>query len=293
MHKNEFNINIDLVQRLVTEQFPEFSKLPLTKVDSTGTVNAIYKLGEKLAIRLPRVAKWAGDITKEWQWLPWLAPHLSLEIPEPIALGRPSESYPVSWAIYKWINGHTYTDELVTDECQAAYKLAEFVTDLHAIDVPSEAPQGGRLPLAELDKITIQAIREARDLIDEASAVAAWKQSCEASVWDGRPVWIHTDLLRTNLLVESGCPRAVIDFGSSGVGDPAFDLTPAWTVFNLPGRDAFRGCILADEDTWQRARAYALHQAALTIPYYRHTNPQFVSLALRTVKEILSDMQFR
>ncbi len=109
-------------------------------------------------------------------------------------------------------------------------------------------------------------------------------------MWDGTPVWIHTDLLRPNLLVHGGRLRAVIDFGGVGIGDPAADVIPAWSVFSQTGREAFRGALSLDEGTWNRARGFALHQAAMIIPYYPETNPGFVALAKRTVEESLADI---
>jgi aminoglycoside phosphotransferase (APT) family kinase protein len=288
MHDNELDVNLSFVRDLINEQFPGFSMLPITPVHSVGTVNHVYRLGKELYIRLPRVKEWA-DIEKEWRWIPYLAPHLTLKIPEPVALGQPKASYPVNWAVYKWIEGNNYSDELIHDEREVAKDLADFVNELHSIDVPADAPRAGRLPLFELNKRTLECIDEADDLLDRDRVLAAWEDSCKASVWNGHAAWIHADLLRTNLLVHSGSLTAVIDFGGVGIGDPAFDLIPAWSIFNSKGRKVFQNSIHTDKDTWLRARGYALHQAVLIIPYYRVTNPQFVTLAKRTLDEILAD----
>jgi aminoglycoside phosphotransferase (APT) family kinase protein len=106
-------------------------------------------------------------------------------------------------------------------------------------------------------------------------------------------VWVHADLLRPNLLARDGRLHAVIDFGGVGVGDPAADLIAAWAVFGRAGRAVYRAALAADAGTWERARGYALHQAALIIPYYRATNPGFVALARRTVAAILADIRAR
>jgi aminoglycoside phosphotransferase (APT) family kinase protein len=119
---------------------------------------------------------------------------------------------------------------------------------------------------------------------------AAWTRSLQSPPWDGNPVWIHGDLLKSNLLVKSGRLSAVIDFGGVGIGDPAADMVPAWSVFHQAGRAAFRQAIGVDDGTWNRARGYALHQALLIIPYYSHKNPEFVAMAMRTVEEILTDL---
>jgi aminoglycoside phosphotransferase (APT) family kinase protein len=290
MHDGEVDIDAELVGRLVAAQFPHLTDLPIHELQSTGTVNAIYRLGNHLCVRLPRVQSWAQDLTKEWQWLPKLAPQLSLRIPEPVAKGQPGSSYPFSWAIYRWIDGQPYADELVDDEPQAATDLAQFVGELRRIEPVVGAPEGGRKPLRELDAVTRAAITSARGIIDSDAATAAWERALQAPVWDGTPVWIHTDLLRPNLLVRGGRLGSVIDFGGIGIGDPAADVIAAWSVFGRRGRGVFRGALEVDDGTWNRARGVALHQAALIIPYYAESNPGFVAPAKRTVEEILADL---
>jgi aminoglycoside phosphotransferase (APT) family kinase protein len=290
MHDGEVDIDAGLVGRLVAAQFPRLAGLPVSAVQPAGTVNAIYRLGDEFCARLPRVQSWVRDLDREWHWLPKLAPGLSLRVPEPVAMGRPASCYPFSWAIYRWIDGRPYADELVGDERQAAGDLAQFVTELRKIDPVAGAPRGGRRPLRELDAVTRAAIESARDVIDSNAATAAWERALEAPAWDGTRVWVHADLLRPNLLVDEGRICAVIDFGGAGTGDPAADVIAAWSVFGHAGREAFRSALDVDDGTWNRARGYALHQAAMIIPYYPDTNPGFVALAKRTVEEVLADV---
>jgi aminoglycoside phosphotransferase (APT) family kinase protein len=290
MHDGEVNIDAELVGRLVAGQFPQLAGLPIRAVQSTGTVNAIYRIGNHLCARLPRIERWAQDLDNEWLWLPKLAPQLSLRVPEPVGRGHPTSSYPFSWAIYGWIDGRPYADELVDDEPQAARDLAQFVVELRGMDDVAGASPAGRMPLCQLDAVTREAIESASAIIDSGVVTAAWDRALEAPAWTGTPVGIHTDLLRPNLLVHGGKLCAVIDFGGVGLGDPAADVIPAWSVFGPPGRAVFRHGLGVDEDTWNRARGYALHQAALIIPYYRETNPRFVETAMRTVQEVLLDL---
>ena len=289
MHAGEVPIDVALVERLISEQFPRWAGLPIWEVRSTGTVNAIHRIGERLCARLPRVEDWAQDLEKEWRWLPKLAPRLSLQIPEPVGRGHPMTSYPFPWAVYGWIDGKPYSDDLVDDEQQAARDLARFVAELRREDPAPGTPRGGRPPLREFDAVTREAIDSSRRVIDSDAATAAWERALGAPTWRGTPVWVHADLLRPNLLIREGRLRAVIDFGSVGVGDPAADVIAAWSVFGPEGRRTFRDALDVDDGTWNRARGYALHQAALIIPYYAETNPEFVSLAKRTVKEVLAD----
>jgi len=289
MHDGEIDIDVALVSALIDGQLPQLAHLPVRPVASTGTVNAIFRVGDELYARLPRVEEWAGDLDKESLWLPRLGgAGLSLQLPEPVAPGIPTSRYPLPWAIYRWIDGEPYTDAGVRDESEAAADLARFVTGLRRLD-PAGAPRAGRRPLRELDAATREAIRAASALIDGNGALAAWERSVDAPAWTGTPVWIHADLLRPNVLVSGGRLRAILDWGGAGIGDPAADVIAAWTLFGPVGRDTYRNTLSVDDVTWNRARGFALHQAAMIIPYYRDTNPAFVAQAVRTVGEIIAD----
>lgn len=287
MHDDELDLDVSFVQHLLADQFPELTALPIRRIRSTGTVNAIFRLGDELYARLPRVATWAAGLENEWQWIPKLAPGVSLQLPEPVGKGEPTTEYPHTWAIFRWIDGHPYSDHLVTDEVRAAQDLATFITELRRID-PAGAPPAGRRPLLELDADIREKIAASGELIDGPATLAVWEQSQAAPVWTGSPVWIHADLLPPNILVRDGRIRAVIDFGSVGIGDPAADLIAAWSVFGPAGRAAFREQLQVDDGTWLRARGFALVQVA-AIPYYRDSNPDFVTLAQRTVEQVLLD----
>jgi aminoglycoside phosphotransferase (APT) family kinase protein len=293
LHPDEVDIDVTLVERLVAAQCPEIGDVAIRPVRSTGTVNAIYRLGEHLYARLPRTAEWEESLETEWTWLPTLAPRLTLQIPEPVTKGSPAFGFPFSWAVYGWIDGEIYADELVDDEMQAARELARFVEELREVELSAEVPRAGREPLLELDEDTRQAIEAAGDVIDSRAATSAWERALDAPVWDGTPVWIHSDLLRPNLLVDEGRLRAVIDFGGAGSGDPATDVIAAWAVFGPTGRSAYREALAVDDATYDRARGIALHQAAMIIPYYKDTNPDFAALATRTVEEIIADLAVR
>lgn len=285
----ELLVTVGTASRLVAEQMPALRHLPIRAVPSVGTVNAVFRLGDDLCLRLPRVPAWAESLDRELRWLPELAPHLPLSVPEPVARGVPGAGYPLGWAVLRWIEGAPYADDLVGDETAAARSLASFVVALRALDA-SEAPVAGRRPLAELDDQTRTAIRSVPDLLDVRAATAAWRCALDAPAWSGAPSWIHGDLLRPNLLVREGRLTAVIDFGGVGGGDPATDVVPAWSVFGAAGRRAYREALAVDGATWERARGIALHQAVLLIPYYRDANPAFAALGIRTVRQVLADV---
>jgi aminoglycoside phosphotransferase (APT) family kinase protein len=211
-------------------------------------------------------------------------------VPEPVAVGEPTDEFPFTWAVLRWIEGSPYAVEDV-EEISAATAMAGFVHALRAVSPPAEAPHGGRRPLAELDADTRNALQRSGGHIDVPAALAAWKRALDAPVFDGLPrVWLHGDLLPPNVLVRDAHPVAVLDFGSAGVGDPAADTIAAWTMFGDRGRAAYREALGVDDGTWERARGYALTQAAMIIPYYERTNPAFTAMARRTVANVLADV---
>jgi len=293
LHDDEVDIDTDLVRRLVAEQFPHLNDLPVTEFSSTGTVNAIYLLGDELCVRLPRVQRWASGLERECKWLPLLAPSLTLQVPAPVVKGSPTSYYPFVWAIFRWIDGETYAPDRIDDERRAAADLAQFVAELRRKDLPpidDETPYGGRPSLAEQDAAVRAWIGQAGDLIDGPAVTAAWEDALSGPAWDGTYAWIHSDLVPPNLLVKDGRLRAVIDFGATGLGDPATDLNPAWSVFGQVGRTLFRDLVGADDDTWRRGRGIAIIQAAGLVPYYVVTNPAYSALGRRMFREILADI---
>jgi aminoglycoside phosphotransferase (APT) family kinase protein len=289
LHDDEFDIDDELVARLLADQQPALADLPISRVESVGTVNALFRIGDDQCARLPLGERWGESLRRELHWLPRLRDGVSLQIPEPVFEGEPTPWYPSPWAVFRWIEGDTYSDALVDDEREAARTLATFVLELRAVAIPPDAPHAGRDPLRTLDVETREAIGASSGVIDRDASLLAWERALQAPVWDGRPTWIHADLLRPNLLVHGGRLTAVIDFGGAGIGDPATDVIAAWAVFGSSGRAAYRASLEVDDGTWERARGIALHQAALIIPYYAESNPDFVALAKRTVEEILAD----
>ncbi len=293
MHIHEIDIDLPLVRRLLAEQFPQWAHLPLAPVQSAGTDNAIYRLGDDMSVRLPRIDWAVGQAAKEYEWLPRLAPHLPLAIPTPLAKGEPGQGYPWQWSIYRWLDGENLAGGQNVDLCAAARGLAEFIRALWQIDTaggPLAVEHGLHgAPLALRDKATRAAIQSLRGLIDADAATSAWEAALRAPNWERPPVWFHGDLLPGNILFKEGCISAVIDFGGLGVGDPACDLMIAWGMFTGESRQAFREALGVDAAVWARGRGNALSQALIFIPYYLETNPLGVAYARHVVGEVLAD----
>jgi aminoglycoside phosphotransferase (APT) family kinase protein len=294
MHDNEVHTDATLVRRLLATQFPQWAELPITPVPSAGTDNALYRLGDELAVRLPRIDWAIGAIEKECRWLPYLAPHLPLPVPVPLAMGAPGEDYPWNWSICRWIEGENATFDRIADPCQFATDLARFIVALEQID-PGDGPRSGSpgvsrgVPLAPRDASTRAAIAELDGMIDTDAATAAWDAGLAAPVWDGPPTWFHGDLQSGNLLVADGQLSAVIDFGTMGVGDPACDMLVAWTLFTSDARAAYRAALQVDDATWARGRGWALSFGVGALSYYKDTNPTLAGIGRHAIVEVLGD----
>jgi len=265
-------------------------------VQSTGTDNAIYRLGDAFAARLPRRATAAGQIAREAHWLPRLAPLLPLTIPAPLAAGEPDEGYPFAWAVYRWVEGEPATEGRITDMDAAADALAAFVAALQGVDA-SEAPRPDAAnafrgtPLAPRDGATRAAIAQLSGDIDTAAATAAWESALAAPAHDGPPAWLHGDISPFNLVVRDGVIAAVIDFGCMASGDPACDLQVAWNLLTPAARARFRQRLAVDDATWERGRGWALSVALIQLPYYRDTNPGLAANSRHTIAAVLADRQ--
>jgi aminoglycoside phosphotransferase (APT) family kinase protein len=267
MHAGEFQIEEALVRRLLAAQFPQWADLPLRRAEPSGTVNAVYRLGDELSVRLPRLEGPTAPGSKEFDWLPKLAPLLPVEVPVPVAQGCPTAEYPWFWEIHTWVEGETVPVAEI-DAIQAASDLAALIGAMQQID-PAGAPPGRGIPLAERD----QKVRYWLARFDGHPAVTAeWECALAMPPWDGPPVWHHGDLDVRNWLVRDGRIGGVIDWGAMGVGDPACDVMVAWKLHSPAARDAFRDALPTDDATWGRARGWVLSQAVAILAYYTPEN---------------------
>jgi aminoglycoside phosphotransferase (APT) family kinase protein len=289
MHEGQVDIDRELVRRLIAQQFPRWSDLPIERFESTGTVNAIYRLGSDMYVRLPLVKGWAWHLKHEAKWLPRLRPHVPFEIPEVLGRGVPADGYPFDWSVYRWIDGDTWSPDRIADERQAALDLAAFLEALRAIDTGDRRPSGmASITLHDMDGWIRESIEKARDLIDADRVTAAWEAALELPAFDGPYSWVHADIGPDNLLIKDGRLSAVIDWGSVHVGDPVHDITAAW-MFSPANRAVFRELLQVDDPTWARARAWCL-RAVGAIDYYRESNPTMAKRSIAGLEAVLADL---
>lgn len=280
-------IDAGLVKRLIAAQFPQWRDLPVTPVEVDGWDNRTYRLGDEMTVRLPTAEYYTPAIDKEHRWLPVLAPSLPVPIPVPLAKGAPGEGYPFGWSVRRWLSGETANLDRIGDLPGFATSVAEFILALQRID-PAGPAAGAHsfyrgTPPAHYDEETRRALAALAGRIDSDRPAAVWQAALDAE-WHGRPVWFHGDIASGNLLARDGKLAAVIDFGTSGVGDPACDLVIAWTMFSGPSRDAFRGAVGQDDAMWARARGWALWKALISLA--GDVDP---AVNRRVIDEVLAD----
>jgi aminoglycoside phosphotransferase (APT) family kinase protein len=288
-------IDAALVRRLVRSQFPHWGDLPVVPVEVDGWDNRTFHLGDDMTVRLPTAAGYAASVEKEQRFLPELAPQLPLPIPVPIAKGVPGDGYPFHWSVNRWLHGETASLERITDLTAFAESLAAFLVALQRVDARDGPPAGAHSffrggSLAVYDDETRRSIAALAGRIDGGRALAVWEAAL-STTWSRAPVWFHGDVAAGNLLVDDGRLAAVIDFGTSGVGDPACDLVIAWTMFSGASRETFRAALPLDAATWARARGWALWKALITMAAKVPTDPQAADIPRREIEAVLIDHQ--
>ncbi|GAA1118307.1 aminoglycoside phosphotransferase family protein [Kribbella jejuensis] len=291
--KVQADVDTPLVRELVAAQFPQWAALPLQPVDSSGLVNAIYRLGTDLSVRLPLRPSTIGIVHREQEKLAALAPFLPVAIPSVEAIGSPTDAYPGEWSVHRWLAGTHPSPDALADPRGVAADLAAFVDAFRRIDLPDRPPaylgeRRTRAPMGAMDASTREAIGELDGLIDTRAALASWEESL-AAPYDGREVWVHSDLTPGNLLVSpEGRLTAVLDFETCGLGDPACDLFPAWYLLPTNVHNEFRAALDVDDATWLRGRGRVLSQALIVLRHFKNSNPALATYAWHAVAKVLA-----
>lgn len=255
-------IDAALARRLIAAQFPQWAGLPVTPVERSGWDNRTFHLGEERVVRLPSAAPCEAQVEKEQRWLPALAPALPFPIPQPVGLGAPGCGFPWKWSILRWLPGDPVEPPAFADSEVLAADVATFLRALQRAD-PAGGPAAGAHSfhrggsLAAYDGEVRVAIRRLGSRVDAIRVASIWEGALDTA-WAGPPVWVHGDVSPGNLLQGGGRLRGVIDFGQLAVGDPACDLSIAWTLFRGPARQRFIDAMEMHPDAWLRAKAWAL-----------------------------------
>lgn len=258
----DLDVTPGLVRRLLEAQHPDLADLPLRHV-ANGWDNVMLRLGETLAVRLPRRAASAELVRHEQRWLPELGPLLGVAVPTPVRVGTPGAGFPWPWSVVPWFSGRIATDLAPADRGTLAAGLASMIARLH-LPAPAEAPVNPYrgVPLASRDSV-VRARLDAVGGTHLRALTAEWDAALAVPPWTGPPVWLHGDLHPRNLLLTAtGELAAVLDFGDLTSGDPATDLACAWLSLDAADRRTFRAEVTrrcgTDDATWSRARGWAV-----------------------------------
>ena len=288
MHADELDLPVELVERLLAAQHPQWAHLPVRRLESSGTDNAMFRLGDDLVARLPRIPRVIGGIDHEARWLPRLDGLLPVTIPRVLAVGTPGEGYPWPWSVMTWVPGDNPVLGHLRDPDTLARDLAALVRAVRALTLDDARIKDGRL--ADRDEQVRRDIVAVSGEFDAAAITAVWEHALATAEWDGRRTWVHSDIAPGNLLLTDDRLTGLIDFAGIAQGDPTLDLGVAWNLLPPPARAVFRDELDVDETTWTRARARALAQALIQLPYYRDTNPVLAANARHVIREVTAEV---
>ncbi len=262
-------VDAETVSALIADQFPHWAELPVRPVELSGWDNHTFRLGPEMKVRLPASAVYLPQAAKENTWLPRLAPQLPYPVPVPLGVGRPGHGYPFPWSVWGWLDGRPATPDQLDDLSRFATEVAGFLRALQRCSTDGGPLAGAHSfyrggDLSVYDGETRDFLARASHLVDVATIERLWRTAL-ASRWERDPVWVHGDIAYGNLLVDDGRLSAVIDFGTSAVGDPACDLVISWTLFDARSRARFRELLDLDEQTWDRARGWCVWKSLLVL----------------------------
>ena len=260
-------------------------------VAQQGWDNFTFRLESELAVRLPSAEAYVAAVAKEERVLPLLAGRLTHAVPESVAVGQPGPLYPFPWSVRRWLHGETLSAKPLSDREGLAHDLGRLLAALRTVPA-GQGPAAGRHsffrgchPSVYGDQVQ-GALELLPETVDAGACREIWREAT-ATAWAFEPVWFHGDVAAGNLVLQEGRLSAVIDFGTCGVGDPACDLVMAWTYFSGEERRTFRRAVDLPDDSWRRARGWALWKALVTLTGL--SGPDLQGVQRRTLAEVLSD----
>jgi aminoglycoside phosphotransferase (APT) family kinase protein len=292
MHANQLTVSVETVRVLVDEQFPEWRTLPIRSIDSQGTVNAIFRIGDNLTARFPLqprdIESTRRSLKAEAAAARELVGRTRFATPEPIALGEPAAGYPLPWSVQTWVPGVVATDEDSSESIAFAHDLAEFITDVRRIDTCGRtfAGNGRGGDLRSHDAWMETCFSHSERLMDVSRLRSMWAVMQTLPRRVSRDVMTHGDLIPGNVLVSGGRLAGVLDVGGLGPADPALDLVSAWHLLDPGPRQVLRDDLGCDDLEWQRGQAWAFEQAMGVVWYYIDTNPAMSRMGKRTLERI-------
>lgn len=244
-----------------------------------GWDNWAYLVNDEYIFRFPRRQIAVGLLQTETTVLPLLQPHLPTPVPAPLFIGQPTELYPAPFAGYRYLPGTTVDRAGLSeaDLVPIAEQLGLFLRNLHAVSISEEVRKWAPVdtirrsdPPYRLQQMKerIVALHDilGRDRCD--LVIAAATELSTAAPLQNETNWVHGDLYSRHLLTENGLLSGVIDWGDVHLGDPALDLSIAFSLFEGPSRQAFfEQYGEVDEHTSNRARFRSLFYGIVLTHY--------------------------
>jgi aminoglycoside phosphotransferase (APT) family kinase protein len=292
MHADQMDVPVEVVRRLIAEQFPQWAELPIRPLTSPGTVNALFRIGDHLTGRFPlqpiEVAAARQWLQEEAEAARELAGQTAYATPEPVAIGEPGAGYPLPWSVQTWVAGTPAAEEDPSGSVPFAHDVAVFILGVRSIDTRGRrfARTGRGGDLRRHDAWVRECFARSEDLVDVARLRPLW-----ASLRDlprtSPDVMTHGDLTPGNVLVADGRLAGVIDVGGLGPADPALDLVSAWHLLQSGPREVLRADLGVDDLEWRRGQAWALEQAMGVVWYYADSNPAMHRMGRTSLQRIL------
>jgi len=293
LHEDQVNLELHVVRHLVDEQFPQWARLPLQQLPTGGTVNAIFRLGDRLAARFPlrdqpvtQVRAW---LTAESAASAEFADVSTVLAPRPVAIGEPGQGYPMPWSAQTWVSGYDATVRDPGQSADFAADLDHLIIALRARNVDGRSfdgvGRGGHLP--DHDPWMSTCFARSEGLLDVAALRKIWAELRELPEVDA-DVMTHGDLTPANVLVQDGRLAGILDAGGFAPADPALDLVAAWHLLESGPREVFRSALGCPDITWRRGIAWAFEQAMGAAWYYAASHPVMSNWARRTLNRILA-----
>jgi len=288
MHVGQLDIPLGTVRALLDEQFPQWRGLPVTATATHGTVNAIFRIGDRLAARFPLAACDAASLRAEAEAARELAAATGVPTPEPVAIGEPGAGYPAPWTVQTWLPGTVATGREPGESVAFARDLAGVIHEVRAIDTRGRTFSGkGRGgDLESHDTWVEHCLRQSEQLLDVPRLRRLWAELRSLPENTTGELMTHGDLMPGNVLVADGRLAGVLDVGGLGPADPALDLISAWHLFEPGPRQAFREALGCDDIEWARGRAWAFEQSMGLVWYYVETNPVMSRIGRLTLERI-------
>lgn len=296
MHVDQVNVTTEIVATLIQEQFPQWSGKAIQRLSSTGTVHAIFRIGDDLSARFPLRLADAAEVLavleQEVQASAELAQVSRFPAPEPVALGKPGAGYLMPWAVQTWVPGKVAFDADPSESDAFAKDLATFIAGLREAETRGRpfSGEGRGGVLAHHDDWMAKCFEESKGLLDVPRLRQVWNQFRELPR-TGADVMSHGDLIPGNVLVTRDRLSGVLDTGGFGPADPALDLVSAWHLLQPGPREVLRRTLVCDDLEWERGKAWAFEQAMGVVWYYVESNPTMSKMGRRTLDRILESVE--